>query len=99
MGSSAVFSAVMCSFGARFLYPKMGYEGHSFRVLGLSPVSMGRVLMAQFILTAGSLMVISMGLMLISSRMLPIGNDIRDCPWRWPGYPQVGYLISGLVTT
>jgi len=41
-------SAVMCSVGARFVYPQLSLEGHGFWIVGMSPVTMGRVLFSKF---------------------------------------------------
>ena len=67
-----VFSvaAVMCSLGARFIYPQLSMEGQGFWIVGMSPVSAGRVLAAKFTASAGSLLVVSFALMMLSVQML-----------------------------
>ena len=71
-------SAVMCSFGSRFVYPQLSLEGHGFWVVGLSPTSMGRVLAAKFSLALAGMTAVSVGLMFLSTRMLviPLGAKI-----------------------
>jgi ABC-2 type transport system permease protein len=63
-------SAVVCSLGSRFVYPQLSLEGQGFWVLGLSPVKMGRIVKAKFVLAVLALLPISMALMLLSGAML-----------------------------
>ena len=67
-----VFSvaAVMCSLGARFIYPQLSLEGQGFWILGLSPTTMKRVLLTKFAAAACALVGVSTVLILISSLML-----------------------------
>ncbi len=70
-------SAITCSLSARFMYPQMSLEGHSFWILGLSPMSMRRVLRAKFGLCFASLAFVSGTLAVISTNMLEIGIEMR----------------------
>jgi ABC-2 type transport system permease protein len=63
-------SAVMCSLSSRFVYPQLSLEGQGFWIIGLSPVTMKRVLMTKFFLALCGMLVVSTGLMLISCSML-----------------------------
>jgi len=74
-----VFSiaAVLSSLGCRFVYPQISLEGHSFWVLGLSPSSMGRILLAKFGLALVVMLVVSAGLMMICVRMLRVDLMIQ----------------------
>jgi ABC-2 type transport system permease protein len=70
-------SAVTCSLSARFMYPQMSLEGHSFWILGLSPMSMRRVLRAKFGLGFVALGIVGGALTAISTNMLEIGFELR----------------------
>ncbi|MFH0954340.1 MAG: hypothetical protein V1873_08430 [Verrucomicrobiota bacterium] len=70
-------SAVLCSFGSRFVYPQLSLEGHGFWVIGLSPTTMGRVLAAKFGLALTGMTLISAGLMALSTRMLLVPPAIQ----------------------
>ncbi len=74
-----VFSvaSVMCAMGARFVYPQLSLEGQGFWIVGMSPTTMGRVLMAKFLTSSAILLAISIGLMLISLHMLQVTIEIR----------------------
>ena len=74
MGFLNVFSvsAVMCSLGSRFVYPQLSFEGHAFWVLGLSPLSMKRILLSKFAGALFSMVFVSLLLMGICVRMLDI---------------------------
>jgi ABC-2 type transport system permease protein len=63
-------SAVMCSLSSRFVYPQLSLEGQGFWIIGLSPVTMRRVLLTKFSLSLAGMLVVSAGLMLISCSML-----------------------------
>jgi ABC-2 type transport system permease protein len=63
-------SAVMCSLSSRFVYPQLSLEGQGFWIIGLSPVTMRRVLLTKFFLSLAGMLVVSIGLMLISCGML-----------------------------
>jgi ABC-2 type transport system permease protein len=65
-------SAVICSLSSRFVYPQMSLEGHSFWVLGLSPLTMDSVVRSKFRLSAGLLVFVSLGLMWLSTAMLKV---------------------------
>ncbi len=65
-------SAVMCSFGSRFVYPQLSLEGHGFWVIGMSPVGMGRVLCAKWLGAFFGMLVVSAGLMGVSTWMLAV---------------------------
>ena len=70
-------SAVMCSLGARFLYPQLSLEGHSFWILGLSPAKRRTILMTKFWFSALALLLISLALTLLSTGMLAVSGTIR----------------------
>lgn len=70
-------SSVMCSFGARFVYPQPSLEGHGFWIVGLSPTTMGRVLLAKFAVAVTGLMAVSVGLMYVSTRMLVVPAAVQ----------------------
>lgn len=70
-------SAVMCSLSARFVFPQMSLEGHSFWILGLSPMSMRRVLRAKFGLAFAALGITGAVLTGISTSMLEMSPVIR----------------------
>lgn len=70
-------SAVMCSLGARFMFPQLSLEGHGFWILGLSPTTMRRILLTKFVLAAGALLAVSIPLMLLSSAMLNAAAGAR----------------------
>jgi ABC-2 type transport system permease protein len=63
-------SAVMCSLGARFMFPQLSLEGQGFWILGLSPTTMRRILLTKFTLAAVALVAVSVPLMVLSSSML-----------------------------
>lgn len=70
-------SAVMCSFGTRFVYPQPSLEGQGFWIIGLSPTTIGRVLMAKFYLAATGLSLAGVGLMWLSVAMLGMPLDMQ----------------------
>jgi len=70
-------SAVMCSLSARFIFPQMSLEGHSFWVVGLSPMTMRRVLRAKFGLAFAALAIVGVVLTSISTNMLEIAAEMR----------------------
>jgi ABC-2 type transport system permease protein len=93
-----VFSvaAVMCSLGARFIYPQLSLEGQGFWILGLSPTTMTRVLLTKFTAAALSLAIVSTVLILISSLMLK-----TDALTRWIALALVvaiSIAVGGLST-
>ena len=63
-------SAVLCSFGSRFVYPQLSLEGHGFWIIGMAPTTMGRVLVAKFIVACAGMSVVSVALMYLSTKML-----------------------------
>jgi ABC-2 type transport system permease protein len=67
-----VFSvaAVMCSLGSRFVYPQLSLEGQGFWILGLSPTTMTRVLLSKFLLAVIGMLLVSLCLVTLSTRML-----------------------------
>ncbi len=74
-----VFSlaAIMCSFCSRFVYPQMSLEGHGCWMIGLSPVSMGRVLLVKFAAAWAVLLAVGAGLLLLSSSLLNAAPGMR----------------------
>jgi len=70
-------SAVLSSMGARFIYPQLSYEGHSFWMLGLSPATMPRIVTAKFLLAFGATALVSLSLILISTRMLDLDPQMQ----------------------
>ena len=70
-------SAVMCSLSSRFLYPQMSLEGHSFWILGMSPLPLRRVLRAKFALSFTVLGIIGITLALLSTSMLALDLRMR----------------------
>lgn len=70
-------SAIMSSLSARFVYPQMSLEGHSFWIVGLSPMTMRRVLRAKFGLAFAALAVVGVTLSGISMTMLDVGPELR----------------------
>lgn len=70
-------AAIMCSFCSRFVYPQMSLEGHGCWILGLSPVSMGRVLLVKFAAAWAGLLAVSAGLLLLSSVLLDVVPGVR----------------------
>jgi ABC-2 type transport system permease protein len=63
-------SSVMCSLGARFVYPQLSLEGQTFWILGLAPTTVRRILMTKFWTAAAGLVSVSATLALMSTRML-----------------------------
>ena len=70
-------SAVMCSLGSRFVYPQLSLEGHGFWIVGLSPTTMGRVLVAKFGASALAMLAISVVLMVGSASMLAVQPAVQ----------------------
>jgi ABC-2 type transport system permease protein len=70
-------SAVMCSVGARFVYPQLSLEGHGFWIVGMSPVTMGRVLFSKFVSAWLVLAAVSFTLMYLSVEMLRVDAGIK----------------------
>lgn len=70
-------SAVMCSLGARFIFPQLSLEGQGFWIIGMSPVTMRRVLVSKFTTSLCVLATISVLLMLLSVRMLNANGPTR----------------------
>lgn len=63
-------SSVICSLAARFVYPQLSLEGHSFWILGLAPTGMRRILLTKFFLAALTMVTVSAGLMGLAAWML-----------------------------
>jgi ABC-2 type transport system permease protein len=74
-------SAVLCSLGSRFIYPQMSLEGQAFWIIGMAPTAMKRVLKAKFLAACTAMLAVSLGLILISVRMLalPVLTQIMAC--------------------
>lgn len=65
-------SSVLCSLGARFIYPQPSLEGQGFWLLGLAPTSMRRILFAKFVLALACTGLVSVVLIGMSSAMLAV---------------------------
>jgi ABC-2 type transport system permease protein len=89
-------SAVMCSLGSRFVYPQLSLEGHGFWIIGLSPVTMRRVLVSKFALAVAGMMAVSVTLMYISTRMLLVPPPVQAVALGVAVAMSLG--ISGLST-
>ena len=63
-------SSVICSLAARFIYPQLSLEGHSFWILGLAPTGMRRILLTKFALSALATVSVSVSLMGLAAWML-----------------------------
>ncbi len=63
-------SAVLCSLGARFVFPQLSFEGQGFWLLGLSPGSLGRIVITKFMTGVVVLVSITLMLMHLSTGML-----------------------------
>ena len=70
-------SAVICSLGARFIYPQLSLEGQGFWILGLSPTSMRRIVLAKFGVALAGMLSVSVLLMLLSATMLGTALPVR----------------------
>lgn len=70
-------SAVMCSFGTRFIYPQPSLEGQGFWIVGMSPTTMGRVMLAKFISAWSGLGLVSIVLMFLSVTMLDLPSTLK----------------------
>ena len=66
-------ASVICSLAARFVFPQLSLEGHSFWILGLAPTGMRRILLTKFFLAALAMVTISAGLMGLATWMLQAG--------------------------
>lgn len=66
-------ASVSCSLAARFIYPQLSLEGHSFWILGLAPTGMRRILLTKFTLSTLALVVITTGLMGLATWRLQAG--------------------------
>ena len=69
-------AAVICSLSSRFIYPQMSFEGHGFWILGMSPVTMRRVLWSKFWLSCACVTMISTVLMVLSVSMLHVTGSL-----------------------
>lgn len=70
-------SAVMCSLSSRFVFPQLSLEGQGFWTIGLSPLTLRRVLLTKFGLALVCLESVSLGLMYLSCTMLDVNHDVR----------------------
>lgn len=66
-------SSVICSLAARFVFPQLSLEGHSFWILGLAPTGMRRILLTKFTMAALAMVTVSGGLMGLATWMLQAG--------------------------
>ncbi|OGV71233.1 MAG: hypothetical protein A2269_02780 [Lentisphaerae bacterium RIFOXYA12_FULL_60_10] len=89
-------SAVMCSLGARFVYPQLSLEGQAFWTVGLSPLTLKRVLLTKFWTASLALVPVSIGLMLLSSSMLSANPLTTLLACSLAGC--LAFAISGLST-
>ena len=71
-------SAVLCSLGARFIYPQLSLEGQGFWLLGLSPTSMRRVVLAKLALAGFVTVTVSLLLIALSTAMLRMDAIVRN---------------------
>lgn len=70
-------SAVMCSLSARFVFPQLSLEGQGFWTIGLSPLTLRRVLLTKLLLAVVFSELVGIGLMAISCHMLRATTEIR----------------------
>lgn len=70
-----VCSLALSTLTTRFIYPQFSLEGQRMWILGLSPVPLSRMLALKLRLSAGTLSLLTMSLVLVSSVSL-------DLPWR-----------------
>ncbi len=89
-------SAVLCSLGARFVYPQLSLEGQGFWLLGLAPTSMRRILLAKFILALAATGAVSLFLIGLSSHMLGVDRPLLLASLGLTA--AVALAISGLST-
>ena len=87
-------AAVVCSLSSRFVFPQMSLEGHSFWILGLSPLSAARVLRTKFALAAVNIVLVSATLALISTAMLQVEPALRVLAVALAGC--IGLAVTGL---
>jgi ABC-2 type transport system permease protein len=69
-------SSVICSLTARFVFPQLSLEGHSFWILGLAPTGMRRILLTKFVMAALAMVTISASLMGLAAWMLQVGGTL-----------------------
>jgi ABC-2 type transport system permease protein len=69
-------SSVICSLAARFVFPQLSLEGHSFWILGLAPTGMRRILLTKFFLASLAMVTISAALMGLATWMLQAGSAL-----------------------
>jgi ABC-2 type transport system permease protein len=69
LGASALNLATLTT---RFVYPQFSLEGRRVWIVGLAPLGLRRVVLAKFWLGAGASLALTLGLMLLSCRMLQI---------------------------
>lgn len=54
----------------RFVYPQFSLEGKRVWIVGLAPLGLPRILLSKYVLSTGCTLAITLGLMLLSCRML-----------------------------
>jgi ABC-2 type transport system permease protein len=89
-------SAVMCSLGARFIYPQLSMEGQGFWILGLSPTTKRTIIVTKFTMALLAMLTVSMTLMLTSTTTLKVTGDIRTITLVMAG--AMSFAIAGLST-
>lgn len=67
-------SAIMCSFCSRFVYPQLSLEGQAFWILELAPTTKKRILLTKFGYAFFFMLLISVFLMILSSKMLGVSK-------------------------
>ncbi|MDD2236809.1 MAG: hypothetical protein PHP44_06395 [Kiritimatiellae bacterium] len=70
-------ACVLTSLSSRFIYPQMSLEGQAFWIIGMAPTTLWRVLTAKFLLSFLTMLLISAGLMTISTSMLDVPLSTR----------------------
>jgi len=89
-------AAVQCSLAARFIYPQLSLEGRAFWMLGMSPMTHGRILGMKFLLSLISMLVVSISLMLLSTSMLQVEPVVRTVAMGQVA--AVSFAVCGLST-
>ncbi|NCD34243.1 MAG: hypothetical protein EOL87_12630 [Spartobacteria bacterium] len=67
-------ACVLTSLGSRFIFPQISLEGQAFWIIGMAPTSMGRMLRLKFILSATSMLLISLSLISLAARSLNVDS-------------------------
>ena len=89
-------AAVQCSLAARFIYPQLSLEGRAFWMLGLSPVTHGRILGVKFLVSVISMLAVSISLMVLSTSMLQVEPVVRSVAVGQ--VTAVSFAVCGLST-